>query len=452
MERPFVHVNLAVSADGRVADDAGRPVAISCAEDWRRVHLLRESYDAVAVGARTWIGDRPRLTVRPEVLGREPCRQPARVIFAGSQCCEIGPAADRRTFVVGRVEPGRDAVHVPAADRKLAEVLAALRGHGVRSLLVEGGPTLLRSFLDQGCSDRLTVYVPTTDVPAARRAVGRALAELPELAADPFGRGLLFDLPARPPAVVVPRVHDPAVAQLLAGRLVYLDPDAAGVPNGGRRGDRLALVGPVPLPLTLAGVSRRFRWYVFARLRPGETVPAGPLANSVLVYGELGGEPPLVRLHSGCHTGDVFGSLRCDCGPQLEQALAEITAAGAGVVVYVTEHEGRGIGLWSKALAYLLQEAGHDTYEANRRLGLPDDARRFTDAAVVLAHLLGRRRVRLLSNNPKKCEALAACGFEVVEMRGLLAGHHEVNRRYLETKARHGHLLPGAGDEPPWTR
>ncbi len=452
--RPFVHLNLAVRVDGCVAGTDGQPLTISCEADWRRVHLLRESYDAVAVGGRTWSRDQPRLTVRREVIGRDPSRQPARVIFAGSAPCDLGAAGSGRTFVIGgaqRLGAHPSALFLPAAGRELAGVLAALHGHGIRSLLVEGGPTLLRSFLEQGEFDRLTVYVPTADGAAARAAALRVLAGVPELGSRPFGCGKLLDSGDLAPADrrAASRGPDPGTAALLRDRLAYLDPDACGVANGGCRGDRLALVGPVPLPIDLDGLGHRFAWYAFARVPAGEESPPELLANSVLVYGDARRcEAPLVRLHSGCHTGDVLRSLRCDCGPQLEQALREIVTAGCGIAVYLTEHEGRGIGLWAKAMAYLLQDAGCDTYEANRRLGFPEDARRFTDAAVVLASLLPRRRITLLSNNPDKREALAACGFDVVEVRALAAGHNEINRRYLAAKARMGHTLPERDPDP----
>ena len=139
-----------------------------------------------------------------------------------------------------------------------------------------------------------------------------------------------------------------------------------------------------------------------------------PLAvNSVLVIGEPT-ENPLVRVHSNCLTGDVFGSLRCDCGPQLDAAIARINADPAGgYLVYMAGHEGRGIGLWAKAATYLLQDAGEDTYQANRSLGLSDDSRDFTDAAILIKHFVGKEPFRLLTNNPKKTDAFIYGGFEL---------------------------------------
>ncbi len=454
MKRPFVHLNLAVDADGRVAAQDGHAVSISCATDWRRVHLLRESYDAVAVGARTWLRDHPRLTVRSEVVGRPPGRQPARVIFSGSSACRLPALNGHPTYVVGARPPGDAGIHVATSGRELAPALARLAGHGVRSLLVEGGPTLLASFLEQDLFDRLTVYVAVRDAAAATKAARCALPAAPALQAEPCGRGMLLGC-CRPGAGELGPERGPGwrsgeASEPLSEHLRYLDPDACGVPNGGARGERLALLGPVPLPVQLGGQTFRFAWHVFGRVAAGEAEPRGPLASSVLVYGELAAsDAPLVRLHSGCHTGDLFGSMRCDCGPQLERALLEVVRAGAGAVVYLTEHEGRGIGLWAKARAYLLQDAGLDTYEANRRLGLPEDARSYTDAAVVLAAVLGRQRIALLSNNPLKLEALIGCGFEIAALRGLVAGHNAVNQRYLAAKARNGHRLNGLETPSP---
>ena len=148
--------------------------------------------------------------------------------------------------------------------------------------------------------------------------------------------------------------------------------------------------------------------------------------------GAAAGEPPLVRLHSECLTGDVFGSFRCDCGPQLHLALRRIAADG-GTLLYLRNHEGRGIGLVNKLRAYKLQDGGADTVEANELLGLPADARDYTAAAAIL-HRLGLTRVRLLSNNPAKAEHLADLGVEVVEMVPNEVPARPENHDYLATK------------------
>ncbi len=165
-----------------------------------------------------------------------------------------------------------------------------------------------------------------------------------------------------------------------------------------------------------------------------------------LVRGEIGDGPTLVRLHSECLTGDVFGSLRCDCGPQLDEAMRQVAAEG-GVVVYLRGHEGRGIGLLHKLQAYELQDAGRDTVDANLDLGLPADARDYGTGAQILADL-GITSVNLLTNNPDKLSGVQGYGIDVVERRGISIDPTEHNLRYLRTKRdRMGHHLPTGTDE-----
>ena len=166
--------------------------------------------------------------------------------------------------------------------------------------------------------------------------------------------------------------------------------------------------------------------------------------HAVLVRGEVAGqEDVLVRLHSECLTGDVLGSLRCDCGPQLEMSLERIAAAGRGVLVYLRGHEGRGIGFSHKVRAYALQDKGLDTVDANVALGLPVDARSFDCAAEILKHL-GVRSVHLLSNNPRKKQELVKAGVPVTRVVPVVPPHNHENVRYLNTKrTRMGHDLPG---------
>jgi GTP cyclohydrolase II len=158
------------------------------------------------------------------------------------------------------------------------------------------------------------------------------------------------------------------------------------------------------------------------------------------------GGAPLARVHSECFTGDLLGSLRCDCGPQLRGALRRMSEAGAGVLLYLAQ-EGRGIGLVNKLRAYTLQDQGLDTLDANRALGYGADERNFLVAATMLREL-GIPRVRLLTNNPDKLAALAACGIEVAGREEHAFAGNGVNDRYLATKAeRFGHMLPPAGAE-----
>ncbi|MDN3311082.1 GTP cyclohydrolase II [Microbacterium oryzae] len=159
-----------------------------------------------------------------------------------------------------------------------------------------------------------------------------------------------------------------------------------------------------------------------------------------IVKGDLSDGAPLVRVHSECLTGEAFGSLKCECGPQLDAALDAIEQEG-GVVIYMRGHEGRGIGLINKLRAYALQERGYDTVDANTALGLPADARDYAAAAGILADL-GVEKLRLLTNNTDKVSQLRALGLEVVEQVPLIVGVGPNNHQYLETKRdRMGHII-----------
>jgi len=238
------------------------------------------------------------------------------------------------------------------------------------------------------------------------------------------------------------------------GRLIDVHtPEAPGVLA-------VNLLGPIPLPISLPSIKTTVSWYAAVRstelsqveslaselrARGGQHLFShlvSPLAvNSVLVIGEPT-ENPLVRVHSNCLTGDVFGSQRCDCGPQLDAAIARIHADPAGgYLVYMAGHEGRGIGLWAKAATYLLQDAGEDTYQANRSLGLPDDSRDYTDAAVLIKHFVGQEPLRLLTNNPKKVKDLQGFGVKDITQQKHVTGVSEWNKRYLHAKQSWGHSL-----------
>ncbi len=166
-----------------------------------------------------------------------------------------------------------------------------------------------------------------------------------------------------------------------------------------------------------------------------------------LVYGDIESTPNvLVRVHSECLTGDVLGSLRCDCGPQLQTAMMKIAAEGAGVVVYLRGHEGRGIGLGHKIRAYALQENGHDTVDANLELGLPVDSREYGIGAQILVDL-GVTSMRLMTNNPSKYGGLEGFGLNIVERVPIESTPTPYNIDYLRTKReRMGHILGGLDD------
>nr|WP_232539988.1 GTP cyclohydrolase II [Azohydromonas aeria] len=152
-----------------------------------------------------------------------------------------------------------------------------------------------------------------------------------------------------------------------------------------------------------------------------------------LCLGDPAGDAVLARLHSECLTGESFGSMRCDCQPQLETAMARVAREGRGVIVYLRGHEGRGIGLLEKLRAYALQDEGADTVEANLRLGLPVDGRDY-GVGVAMLRDLGVCSVRLMTNNPRKVEQVLRSGLPVNERVPLLTPVHEANRAYLRTK------------------
>ena len=260
---------------------------------------------------------------------------------------------------------------------------------------------------------------------------------------------------------------DPDIRQQLvdSGKLVCIDRNGSPVAHeNALSGDErvINLLGPIPLPLAVGGMDYRVAWYaavrrtelgkvedLAARLRESgrqnlfADLATSMAVNSVLVIGDPQNTAnPLVRVHSNCLTGDVFGSGRCDCGPQLEAAVARISNdAGGGLIIYMAGHEGRGIGLWAKAATYLLQDAGENTYQANQSLGLPVDSRDFSDAASLILYFLGNRRMRLLTNNPKKIEDLANCGLTEVVAEKHIVGVGKWNKRYLSAKRAWGHTI-----------
>ncbi|WP_102027601.1 GTP cyclohydrolase II [Salirhabdus sp. Marseille-P4669] len=213
------------------------------------------------------------------------------------------------------------------------------------------------------------------------------------------------------------------------------------------------LVGPIRLPVNLYGETVVFQWYCWLNgkeviddyVQIIDKLSSANLAemqqSSVLVYGDFAhGDDAIIRLHSICHTGDIFGSKRCDCGYQLKQSMKIIADHGTGALFYLANHEGRGIGLFSKAMAYILQENGYDTVDANKQLGFVDDARDYSDALLVLK-ALRTKPVTVMTNNPKKLAALKEAGLKVSERKPLWGDVSEYNKKYLETKVnRSGHL------------
>ncbi|MEU9342362.1 bifunctional 3,4-dihydroxy-2-butanone-4-phosphate synthase/GTP cyclohydrolase II [Streptomyces sp. NPDC048278] len=318
--------------------------------------------------------------------------------------------------------------------------------------------------------DASAAHGVTTGISAADRATTlRLLASGAAEPTDLVRPGHIFPLRARPGGVLVRNGHTEAAVDL--ARLAGLRPAGAIVEIAGEDGRMLRLPELIPFArkhgltiISIADLVAHRRAAEPAVRREAEVnlptkhgaftaygyrATADGIEHVALVHGEIGaGEDVLVRVHSECLTGDVFGSARCDCGPQLDAALDRIQEEGRGVVVYLRGHEGRGIGLLSKLRAYELQERGRDTLDANLELGLPADARDYGAGAQILADL-GVRSVRLMTNNPDKSDALLNHGLKISgrEPMPVQAGEH--NLRYLRTKRdRMGHDLPWL-DTPP---
>ncbi|MCH8622526.1 GTP cyclohydrolase II RibA [Undibacterium sp. TS12] len=197
--RPFIHVNFAIDSEASTVNTTGAGASLSCEADWRRVHELREKYTAIAVGANTWRLDTPRLTVRADVLGRKPLRQPARVIFSGHQECQFKlDLSERQSILIGQCEhtPATTQTFIYCPDHELASPLSELKELRIDSMLVEGGLTLIDSFIRQQMVDLLTIYVRT---PCIATATNAAIKAIPELDADliearKYGQGTLLSV------------------------------------------------------------------------------------------------------------------------------------------------------------------------------------------------------------------------------------------------------------------
>ena len=369
---------------------------------------------------------------------------------AGSDLALARAVDDLRRGEIIRVTDGAVALDVLAAELATADSLAALEEHGRADLLLTAERAATLHILNQrpaasaaeagqpvaitrmpwldlvkslatadparDLAEPLKGPFPTHDLGATRRAAAAGLALAKRAALLPA----LFAAPAHgdaPDRIAV----DDAEAE---GRI---EVDAAEA-LAWRRAPRLRIISRARLPLEGAPDTQ------VVAFRPSD---GGPEHLALLIG--TPGDTPLVRLHSACLTGDVLGSLKCDCGPQLRAAVTRIAQQG-GVLLYL-QQEGRGIGLLNKLRAYQLQDQGFDTVDANLRLGFGEDERDF-DLAAAMLHALGIGRIRLLSNNPAKAEALREGGIEVAALEPHQFGENPHNAHYLATKRdRQGHRL-----------
>ncbi len=360
-----------------------------------------------------------------------------------------------------------DTPTAPALNRQPPIEVAALRTvHEAAAALRQGRPVLLR-----GRSSLLIAAAETLDAdtlaqmpPGAALILSSVRAEaVLQHAGDP-ATGLAAVTTPQWTVAALRGLADPTAAQVATGlqpvpapfeadaalalaKVARLLPAVLAIPASGRPGvvtvdaadvlahpDRsagaLQRIAEARVPLAAAADCRLVS---FREAEDG-------LDHLAILIGRPEDEPaPLVRVHSECFTGDVLGSLRCDCGSQLRGAIDRMAAEGAGAVLYLAQ-EGRGIGLANKLRAYALQDQGLDTLDANRALGFGADERRFLVAAVMLGQL-GLHRIRLLTNNPDKVAALSACGITIDRRESLLFAGNGVNDHYLATKVqRLGHL------------
>lgn len=347
---------------------------------------------------------------------------------------------------------GRGMICVPATERRLADL-------GL-PMMVENNTAKLGTAFTVSVD---AVHGTTTGISAADRAITiKTFADLKAKPSDLARPGHVHPLRAEDGGVLVRAGHTEAVVDLvrLAGRgesgvlceILSDDGSMARLPELTEVAEKWGLK-----IITIADLIKHRRVneklvFEFAACKiptkHGEFIAHGYQATVesspyiALVMGDITDcEPTLVRIHSGCFTGDVLGSLRCDCGEQLDSAMRMIAEEGKGVVLYIYHHEGRGIGLVNKLKAYVLQDHGADTVDANHILGFPSDMRDYSLGAQILVDL-GLKKIRLLTNNPGKYVALQGYDLEIVERVPIVCDPNSSNARYLNTKReRMGHYL-----------
>jgi GTP cyclohydrolase II len=373
---------------------------------------------------------------RPTVLPAEPgsSTSPADTIRAVEQA-----AARLRSGRFVLIEDGAQATLMQAAETANGESLARLARMGDGCLLLTAQRGRALDLPINGHRVQCLPLSDAIDLDTVRRLIdptrgGRPPSRAAVAAAPDAGASAAIALTKvaklLPAALAVPLSRSVGEAMALEGDLVRIDA-AAIAAYAGLVAATLRPVAEARLPIEAAENAR------IIGFRPAD----GSIEQFAIVVGAPAEhQPALCRLHSECFTGDLLGSLRCDCGWQLQEALRLMGQAGHGVLLYLAQ-EGRGIGLINKLRAYQLQDTGLDTLDANRQLGFEADERTFKAAAVMLRHL-GITRIRLLTNNPTKVDRLIEEGIEVVERvpHAIAANRH--NQAYLATKARRaGHLL-----------
>ena len=331
------------------------------------------------------------------------------------------------------IRGGDGTLRLLAIETADVERLSAFDPEGRAPVLLSAGRAATLKLANQRDAATPDAPVLVERVPWLDFDTGTALAD-PQLDLATPLKGPFRAIPIEAGDAAAAALRLARVAGLLPAFFVLAEDDVEAITpadiDAHEDADRLRIVGRARLPVEGAEDSEIVAFRTDEM--PGEHV--------ALVIGQPNGEPPLVRLHSECLTGDVLGSLKCDCGPQLRAAIAEIEASGWGILLYLRQ-EGRGIGLINKLRAYALQDQGFDTVDANTRLGFAVDARNFAIAGRMLA-LMGQTRVRLLTNNPDKVAALEASGVTVCERVAHKLPPNPHNARYLATKRdRTGHQL-----------